>query len=222
MLFLQMLFDALVIELPDKFSEDIMEKAHLDIQGAIHGMMNDSIMFHPPFVYALEDACYRNKNLKLDANVISMASKTGVQHPIGIMLLEKQLLDDGSKEPSRKRKRSEHNQNENFLAWIELAKLYRSIDKYDFVHTIFSSQITKQEYARIALECEERNDYAKALKYYNQVRTIHLIYLFYADIFYVLFIINLHSIPSSTSNLMKSYYISMCLNIRPFSKQCLA
>ena len=164
-----MLFDALINELPVKFSEDVMEKVHGDIQEAINGMMIDSVFFHPPFVYALEDACYRNNNLKLDANIVTVASKTGVQHPVGIILLENQLIENDSREPLRKRKRTEQNHDDEFFTWIELAKLYKSIDKYDFVHTIFSSRITKQENTRLALECEERNDYANALKYYNQV-----------------------------------------------------
>ena len=164
-----MLFDALTNELPDKLSESIVDQSYAEIQGAINGMMSDSVMFHPPFVFALEDACYRSENFKLDANVVAVASRTGSQQPVGIILLEKQLLDNKSVEPLQKRRRTEYSHGEDFLTWIELAKLYKSVDGYDFVHTIFSSEITRQETTRLALECEERNDFENALKYYNQV-----------------------------------------------------
>ena len=165
-----MLFDALTNELPDKLSESIVDQAYSEIQGAINGMMSDSTMFHPPFVFALEDACYRSGSFKLDANIVAVASRTGIQQPVGIILLEKQLLDNKSNEPLQKRRHTEYSNDEDFLAWIELAKLYKSINGYDFVHTIFSSEITRQETTRLALECEERNDYENALKYYNEVR----------------------------------------------------
>jgi len=165
----KMLFDALTNELPDKLSESIVDQAYSEIQGAINGMMSDSTMFHPPFVFALEDACYRSGSFKLDANIVAVASRTGIQQPVGIILLEKQLLDNKSNEPLQKRRHTEYSNDEDFLAWIELAKLYKSINGYDFVHTIFSSEITRQETTRLALECEERNDYENALKYYNEL-----------------------------------------------------
>ena len=165
-----MLFDALVKELPDKFSEDTMEKARADIQEAIASMMQDSITFFPPFVYALEDACFRSSHLKLDAKAVTIASKTSVQLPVGIILLEKQLLNQCFKELPAKRRCTKVNQSDDFSTWIELAKLYKAVDKYDFVHAIFGSEITKQQSTRYALESEERNDYSNALKFYNQVR----------------------------------------------------
>lgn len=164
-----MLFDAIKRELPERLDEDTMEKSNSDIQDAISSMLTDSVSFYPPFIYALEDACFRNENLKLDANAVAVASKASVQHPVGIILLEKQLLDDTKKEPAAKRRHTERVLHEDSSSWIELAKLYKAIDSYDFVHTIFKSEITKQENVKLALESEERNDYAHALKLYTQV-----------------------------------------------------
>ena len=156
-------------ELPKGFGEDTVTKLQGDIQDAINAMMNESIIFYPPFVYALEDACFRNEKLKLDANILAVASKASVQYPVGIVLLERQLLSDAPAELPSKKRRTAFAQNDDVQVWFELAKLYKSIDKYDFVHTIFRSQITRQVETRLALEAEERNDYAKALKLYNQV-----------------------------------------------------
>ena len=160
-------------EIPDKVAEDVMDKALTDIQQAINTMVNSSVAFHPPFIYALEDACVRHKKLKLDATAAAAASTTSAQQPVGIALLEKQLLENCNLEPDTKRSRGRHvQQTDEVATWTELAKLYKSIDSYDFVHSIFSSQITKQENTRLALEAEARNDHAQALKLYNQVNYI--------------------------------------------------
>ena len=164
-----MLFAAVVSELPRQLTEEVNEKAQADIQEAINSMINNSAVFYPPFIYALEDSCFKNEGLRIDASSISTASATSLQHPMGILLLEKQLLDKGQAEPKTKRKRTESIPKEDIVTWTELAKLYKSIDCYDFVHSIFSSQISKDNDTKLGLEAEARNDYAQALKLYIKV-----------------------------------------------------
>ncbi|XP_065059919.1 DNA-dependent protein kinase catalytic subunit-like isoform X2 [Rhopilema esculentum] len=165
----EILFAAVVSELPRQLTEDVSEKAQADIQEAINAMINNSAVFYPPFIYALEDSCFKNEGLRIDASSVSTASATSLQHPMGILLLEKQLLEKEHAEPKSKRKRTESIPMEDIVTWTELAKLYKSIGCYDFVHSIFSSQISKDNDTRLALEAEARNDYAQALKLYIKV-----------------------------------------------------
>eukprot|EP00794_Sanderia_malayensis_P010266 gene10266-11321_t len=161
------LLDAVISELPAKLSEDVMKKACADIQTALDTMVNSSVAFHPPFVYAIEDACVRQKSLKLDPASVTTACCTSLQQPIGIVLLEKQIIQNCDLGP----RASKHSGqlSDDVMTWIETAKLYKSIELYDFVHCIFSEQVTKQEKTRLALEAEGRNDYHQALKLYNQL-----------------------------------------------------
>ena len=51
-------------------------------------------------------------------------------------------------------------------------RLYKSIEDFDVLRGIFSSQIGTQVITKEALEAEGRGDYTKALKLYSQVRII--------------------------------------------------
>ena len=53
--------------------------------------------------------------------------------------------------------------------WMELAKMYESIKDYDFLRSIFSSQVSAVDMTRDALAYEARNDYESALSLYRKV-----------------------------------------------------
>ena len=53
-------------------------------------------------------------------------------------------------------------------------RLYKSIEDFDVLRGIFSSQIGTQGITKEALEAEGRGDYSKAMKLYFQVRIIDI------------------------------------------------
>ena len=177
-------------------------------------MITSSVAFHPPFVYALEDACVRHKDLKLDPVCVSIASVTSLQQPVGIILLEKQLMQNCSVEVAAKRRKLSKSQKDDLFIWIEVAKLYKSISHYDFVHCIFSGEVSKQENTKLAVEAESRNDFAQALKLYNQV--IIRLYLFFyllCNSLFPLHIIHSLAFSGKSLRLILLYKIILLINI---------
>lgn len=164
------LFSAIVSKLPEKLSDAVVQKAYVDIQDSLDSMMKLSTSNNPAFAYAIENICYENKRFKLDPQVISNVSVVSVQQPVGILLLEKQLLNniETNIEPKRKRMRGAVKKTEDVRAWLELAKVYESIEDYDFLRSIFSSCISKADITRNALASEARNDFETALSLYRE------------------------------------------------------
>ena len=162
---------AVMGQLPEKFSDDIVSKAHVDIQEALNMMMDASNLHHPPFVYAIENTCFQEKQLKLEPQAISYSSILSVQQPVGILLLEKQLMNmDLDVEPRRKKLKSNNPEKpEDTRSWLELGKIYKSIGDYDSLRSIFSCQIAKLDITRKALSAEARNDFKEALDLYRKV-----------------------------------------------------
>ncbi|XP_048576196.1 DNA-dependent protein kinase catalytic subunit isoform X3 [Nematostella vectensis] len=163
------LVQAILSQMDEKLTEQDAEKTVTDIQGALDNIMTSSTQFYPPFISCIEDICYHKSMLKLQPSSVSTASLASLQQPMGILLLEKQLLSQEAEPKSHKRMRTEHSpSSDTTAAWLELAKLYRSVEEFDVLHGIFSDHIGTKPITRLALEAEARGDYAQALKIYNE------------------------------------------------------
>ncbi|CAB4027386.1 DNA-dependent kinase catalytic subunit, partial [Paramuricea clavata] len=147
------------------------EETFRDIQGALNNMMTSSLQYFPPFISCVQNVCYNEGKLSLEAGKVTTISIGSLQQPIGIMLLEKQILrisEDPGERPTKRQRTSASPSRETTTTWIELSKLYKSIEDFDVLRGIFSSQIGTQAITRQALEAEGRGDYTKALKLYSQ------------------------------------------------------
>lgn len=166
------IFSAIISNLPNKLSDEPMEKALAEIQEALEVMMKSTTNYSPSFISAIENICYKNKEFKLDAQIIASNSVISMQQPIGILLLEKQLLTNTSINlgPRNKRSRGFNNRTDDIGTWLELAKVYESISDYDFLRSIFSCYISKVEFTKDALAAETRNDFETALSLYRKVK----------------------------------------------------
>ncbi|EDO34280.1 predicted protein, partial [Nematostella vectensis] len=163
------LVQAILSQMDEKLTEQDAEKTVTDIQGALDNIMTSSTQFYPPFISCIEDICYHKSMLKVQPSSVSTASLASLQQPMGILLLEKQLLSQEAEPKSHKRMRTEHSpSSDTTAAWLELAKLYRSVEEFDVLHGIFSDHIGTKPITRLALEAEARGDYAQALKIYNE------------------------------------------------------
>ena len=168
------IFSAVISNLPNKLSDEPMEKALEEIQEALEVMMKSTTNYNPSFISAIQDICFKNKEFKLDAQVIASNSVISMQQPIGILLLEKQLLTNTSINlgPRNKRSRGFNNRTEDIGTWLELAKVYESISDYDFLRSIFSCYVSKVDFTKDALVAETRNDFETALCLYRQVKLV--------------------------------------------------
>lgn len=117
-----------------------------------------------------KDICYNEYKLSLEPTSVSTACLTSLQQPIGIMLLEKQLLQIEDEGPSNhKRARSSvAPPSQVTTTWIELSKLYRSLGDYDVLRGIFTGHIGTKSETQKALEAEARGDFSQALKLYHE------------------------------------------------------
>ncbi|XP_022778667.1 DNA-dependent protein kinase catalytic subunit-like isoform X5 [Stylophora pistillata] len=173
--FAKQLFSALFRGIFSKIDEKLPEREAAsvtsDLRSAMNHMLSSSTQFFPPFISSIQDICFHECKLRsVDSASVSTACLTSLQQPIGIMLLEKQLLEiEGKSQNSRKRaKTSTVPPSEVTTCWIELSKLYRSVGDYDVLRGIFTGHIGTKDITREAMEAEARGDYSQALKLYNE------------------------------------------------------
>ncbi|XP_068717854.1 DNA-dependent protein kinase catalytic subunit-like isoform X1 [Montipora capricornis] len=164
------LFRGVFSQIEEKLSEREARNVTSDVKTAVNNMISSTTQFFPPFISSLQDICYHEQKLSIDPTTVSTACLTSLQQPIGIMLLEKQLLqseDDGQSRHKRARS-TVSPPSEVTTTWIELSKLYRSLGDYDVLRGIFTGHIGTKPITQEALEAEARGDFSQALKLYNE------------------------------------------------------
>uniref|UniRef100_A0A665X1D8 DNA-dependent protein kinase catalytic subunit n=1 Tax=Echeneis naucrates TaxID=173247 RepID=A0A665X1D8_ECHNA len=131
----------------------------------MNGFLNKSTLCFPPFI-----ACVQNMELQhLDPAAVSSTSLASLQQPSGILLLEESLLHASAyEEPLAKRSRGCREILPDTNKWIHLARLYRSVEDYDVVRGIFGGKIGTKSITCTALQAEANNDFAEAVKLYNE------------------------------------------------------
>ncbi len=136
-------------------------------------MLNKSDEYHPNFIACILEVAIKNtKIFRLDLSSISTACLNSFQQSLGIILIEEYIIlddlnaEDTSDGPSRKKIKLD--ESVDSLYWIELAKLYRSINDYDSIKGIFMKKkhITK-EFTKNGLIHESNNDFFNARKCYQ-------------------------------------------------------
>ncbi|KAJ0023075.1 hypothetical protein NQD34_015209 [Periophthalmus magnuspinnatus] len=137
-------------------------RCHMD------SFLKKTTLCFPPFVAC--DMCYQHKEmLHIDPANISSSCLVSLQQPSGILLLEEGLLHTFvPTEPPSKRSRGPKELPPDTNKWIHLARLYRSLEDYDVVRGIFGSKVGTKSITCSALQAESQNDYAEAVKLYNE------------------------------------------------------
>ncbi|XP_062235399.1 DNA-dependent protein kinase catalytic subunit [Platichthys flesus] len=132
--------------------------------------LSKSTLCFPPFIACVQEMCYRHKELQqLDPASISSTCLVSLQQPSGILLLEDSLLHAGFQdEPPAKRSRGRREIPPDTNKWIHLAKLYRSLEDYDVVRSIFGGKVGTKSITCAALQAEANSDFAEAVKLYNE------------------------------------------------------
>ncbi|XP_066926586.1 DNA-dependent protein kinase catalytic subunit-like [Clytia hemisphaerica] len=161
--------NAIISNLPEKLDENSVDRVYRDLEQALDIMLRSSTINESAFTSALQNLCYTNKQLKLEPGLISTSSTASMQQPVGILLLEKQLLSNmGNGEKSAKRRRMESEKPEDVATWLEVSRLYESIDDFDWLRSVFSSHVSQSETTKNALSAETQNNYELALSLYKK------------------------------------------------------
>uniref|UniRef100_A0A8D3CWJ1 DNA-dependent protein kinase catalytic subunit n=1 Tax=Scophthalmus maximus TaxID=52904 RepID=A0A8D3CWJ1_SCOMX len=131
--------------------------------------LSKSTLCFPPFIACVQEMCYQHKELqKLDPAAISSTCLVSLQQPSGILLLEENLLQAVVHEPPAKRSQGRREIPPDTNKWIHLARLYRSLEDYDVVRSIFSGKVGTKSITCAALQAEASTDFAEAVKLYNE------------------------------------------------------
>ncbi|KAK0144676.1 DNA-dependent protein kinase catalytic subunit [Merluccius polli] len=137
----------------------------------LNSFLSKSTLCFPPFVACVQDMSLQHRDLlHLHPASISSSCLASLQQPSGILLLENalRLATGGSAEPPAKRPRGRKELPPDTEKWIHLAKLYRSLEDYDVVRGIFGGKIGTKPITCAALQAEAKNDFAEAVKLYNE------------------------------------------------------
>ncbi|KAK5850083.1 hypothetical protein PBY51_014363 [Eleginops maclovinus] len=139
--------------------------------------LSKSSLCFPPFIACVQDMCHQHKELHdLDPAAISSTCLMSLQQPSGILLLEEGLLQGGGghEEPLAKRSRGRKEIPPDTNKWIHLARLYRSLEDFDVVRGIFGGKVGTKSITCAALQAEANNDFAEAVKFYNEALNTEL------------------------------------------------
>ncbi|CAL8293471.1 unnamed protein product [Lota lota] len=165
------LFTAILGEMEEHKSSEEALQIKERLGRDLNSFLSKSTLCFAPFVACVQDMSFQHRDLlHLQPASISSSCLASLQQPSGILLLEKALRQatGGSAEPPSKRPRGREELPPDTEKWIHLAKLYRSLDDYDVVRGIFGGKIGTKAITCTALNAEANNDFAEAVKLYNE------------------------------------------------------
>ena len=167
------LFTSIFSDLNKYLSGHEVDQTKREVQETINRILKTTQKYSPPFIAAIMDISLKQDSslhFYLEPTLVSTACLVSCQQLAGIMVLENQLLQSGGGSDTSRSKRARgamQAPNEETAVWIELGRLYRSIEDFDTLRGIFGSQIGTKEVTKRAIEAEERNDYLSAYKIYK-------------------------------------------------------
>ncbi len=181
-----LLFDSLFVSILSEVfylkDENEAQTTIKNIELNINSMLNSSESYNPNFIACiLEIALKHVTKFRLDVIAISNACLNSLQQSLGIILIEEYIVlnehgpihpTDGQPRAKKIKLASESGSTlvasgEESVLWIELAKLYRSMNDYDSIKGIFMRKKNlTSEFTRNGFYHESNNDYYQARKCY--------------------------------------------------------
>jgi DNA-dependent protein kinase catalytic subunit len=165
-------FSAIFGDVDKQLTEGEAEATKKAVRLCLNDILTSSTLYHPSFIGSLQSICFEQNEFDVDASSTATASLASSQQPMGVMVLEKQLLQGALEEDrarsSKRAKTSRVVGSETTSNWIQLARLYKSLGEYDVLRGIFSGHVGAKKITKDALEAEERSDYKKALDLYKE------------------------------------------------------
>ncbi len=145
------------------------------VEKNLNSMLNQSDSYNPNFIACLLEIALRHARLfQLDSGLVSTACLNSFQQSLGVVLLEEYIILGGVgstlRPPEAKRAKlstGQENKNDDSLVWIELAKLYRSMNDYDSIKGVFMTNSNlATEFTKNGLLHESASDFHSARKCY--------------------------------------------------------
>ncbi|KAG0257869.1 hypothetical protein DFQ27_004903 [Actinomortierella ambigua] len=174
----RILFSKLVttlVEMVDKDAamteaETIAYKHH--VMQRLQTMLTSTTTYFTPFVGSILRIFHEYGEVDLPADLVSRTSIRSSNQHLGIVLLEKQIQHPVPKERSAKRQRvgmsSSDVDYERKKSWVELAKVYKSVDEANVYKSIYESKIALTDQTRSAITAELMGDYLRACEMYME------------------------------------------------------
>ncbi|KAM9839260.1 DNA-dependent protein kinase catalytic subunit [Aulostomus maculatus] len=164
------LFAGILQELEKRETRQQTDKITEELRCTMNNYLSKSTLCFPPFIACVQDMCYHHKDmLQINPEAVSSTGLVSLQQPSGILLLEEGLLRVGSQDaPPAKRSRGRKDVPPDTKKWINLARLYRSLEDYDIVRGIFAGKVGTKSITCAALQAEANSDFAEAVKLYNE------------------------------------------------------
>ncbi|XP_076075287.1 DNA-dependent protein kinase catalytic subunit-like [Mytilus galloprovincialis] len=164
-------FKAIFNKMDEVKPEREIQESIKQINSSIDTILSSSTNYFPPFISCVLDILFELRNkLTVDVSNISSCAVISNIQPLGIVVLEDQLIVQGGDEArSSKRGRNDGlTVSRDIATWIELARLYKSVDEFDVLLGIFTNKLGTKEITKKAVEAESRCDYHKARTYYEE------------------------------------------------------
>ncbi|KAI1315202.1 hypothetical protein EDD11_001140 [Mortierella claussenii] len=138
-------------------------------------ILQRSTILYTPFIGSILRICHDYGHANIPAQLIARVSIRSSNQHLGIILIEKQIQEYEPKERSAKRQKTSgagtHDPKRG--NWIELARVYKSIDDKDIFKSIYENKVATTEFTREAIEAEVVGDYDRAVKVYFDGITKH-------------------------------------------------
>jgi DNA-dependent protein kinase catalytic subunit len=155
-----------------------------DMRSLVQDLLTTTSGTSTPFIYWLLRVSFDDPDTILPPSLIGPACLRSTNYHMGIMVLEKQILQiqNPTTRSGLAKKRKAPGEapsdmaNELTEAWAQLSKLYKALGEEDVLLGLYEKYIMKQDITKHALEAELSGDYAEAYRLYEDaaVRKYHL------------------------------------------------
>ncbi|KAF9116341.1 hypothetical protein BGX27_003334 [Mortierella sp. AM989] len=176
----RMLFSRLVTSLISQVDSHMeMEEEAISFKQGLIGdfgnILQKSTILYTPFIGSILRICHDFGEANMPPELIAKVAVRSSNQHLGIILIEKQIQEHEPREKSAKRQKtsvaSSHDPKRG--SWIELARIYKSVDEKDIFKSIYESKVATTEFTREAIEAEVVGDYDRAVKVYFDGITKH-------------------------------------------------
>ena len=121
--------------------------------------LEKSTLNFPPAIYSFLRISYDLCETNVPSQVINTVSQRSNNQSLGIALLEKQLIYYVEDQPQSKSKRVRVSKAPKLGAdkkqWIDLAKLYKSVDQPEVFQNLYQSRVASIKKAKGSIECHK-------------------------------------------------------------------
>ncbi|CAH1171231.1 unnamed protein product [Phaedon cochleariae] len=138
------------------------------ITKAIRSIFTSSTQYHPNLIGALFDILLRHKDrIQFDAQTVAFVAQESGLVSVGTLLLEEYVCACDSLPSSSKMGVGQ--QDKEAVYWVKIAELYRELEEWDMVRTIFVEKMNCKEDVQRAIKFESESKFRDAQYLYKRL-----------------------------------------------------